>query len=179
MADHDEDRLKTFLKMKNWRAFDRTLSPRNNPNSFNGETEVFQIRLDQLPELEEFTTPQGTKRNDLTDAMVLAAVARHLRAELERIFPSVAHDDDDDDDNEPFDEPDIDEPDADFLEDPDQPVGGVAVLLVIAHAIDQLGGDLSREFGRDQLGDATGEDATVLFVKDGPDQAGSLHIGNV
>ncbi|WP_439486508.1 hypothetical protein [Blastomonas fulva] len=118
VANRDEDRLKTFLKMKNWRTFDRTLSPRNNPKSFNGETEVFQIRLDQLPDMEEFTTPQGTKRNDLTDAMVLAAVSRHLRAELERIFPSVAHDDDND--NEPFAEPDIDEPDPDFLEEAEE-----------------------------------------------------------
>lgn len=67
-----------------------------------------------MPDLDELTMPQGSGYSNRVNAMVLAAVGRHLRSELERLFPMVDPEEVDLLDNPELD--DLDEPDLDLLD---------------------------------------------------------------
>ncbi len=87
-ANRDEDRLKKYIENR-WRVFDRALYPRFASVKADGATEVYQIRRDELPDLDEIVALEESHRNIRFNAFVLEAITRHLRAELETLFPAV------------------------------------------------------------------------------------------
>lgn len=114
-ANKDEDRLKKYIENR-WRVFDRTPYPRFASVKADGATEVYQIRRDELPDLDELVALEESHRNIRFNAFVLEAITRHLRAELETLFPAVPEMDDTEEleDLEEVFEEDDDEPDAEL-----------------------------------------------------------------
>lgn len=107
-AGRDEADLKKFLKRR-WRVFDRTASPHDDPRSRNGESEVFLITPEQLPELDAAIAGlKGGRPNFLIGAAVLTVVAGLIRREVETLFPT-AEPEDEMSEDQPFDDEPIDE----------------------------------------------------------------------
>lgn len=116
VANADEEQLKDFLEER-WRVFDRHAYPRFASARENGATEVYQIREDELYQVEELSTLLGQHRNDVLKAGVVAAIVEHIRVELQTLFPAVADPDDFEEDESMEDLWEPEEPEEDDTEE--------------------------------------------------------------